>query len=69
VANAQHARQNHLLLLPPDNLSILLLCEQLHHHLIVIVHRGNPMSTLWAGRTEDLADHILLSTSFEVEVP
>jgi hypothetical protein len=46
----EQARQNQLLLLPPDSLNGLLLREQLHHHLIVIVHCGNSTNTLQAGR-------------------
>jgi hypothetical protein len=49
LANAEEARQNQLLL-PPDSASALLLHEQLHQYLVVIVHRVNPMNTLWARR-------------------
>jgi hypothetical protein len=37
-------------MLSPDSLGILLLREQLHHHLVAVVHRGNPTNTLRAGR-------------------
>jgi hypothetical protein len=45
LPNTEEARQNQLLLLPPDSRTVLLR-EQLHQHLVVAVHCGNPTNTL-----------------------
>lgn len=56
LSKAEKVGQHQQLLLPLGGGIGFLLHEQLHHHLVVAVHRGNPPNTLWAVANSGTVD-------------